>query len=59
MFPSSSLRQLIIGSSNCVETCLLLKLLLNKSWLDYSSLYKYGNSLHQPEYKLLKDALLN
>ena len=51
MLPSPSLRQLIIGSSNCGKTCLLLKLLLNESWLDYNSLYIYGNSLHQPEYK--------
>ena len=56
MLPSPSLRQLIIGSSNCGKTCLLLKLLLNESWLDYNSLYIYGNSLHQPEYKLLKEA---
>ena len=56
MLPSPSLRQLIIGSSNCGKTCLLLKLLWNKSWLDYNSLCIYGNSLHQPEYKLLKEA---
>ena len=58
MLPSPSLRQLIIGSSNCGKTCLLLKLLWNKSWLDYNSLCIYGNSLHQPEYKLLKEAFL-
>ena len=56
MLPSPSLRQLIIGSSNCGKTCLLLKLLLNKSRLDYNSLCIYGNSLNHPEYKLLKNA---
>ena len=54
--PSSSLRALIIGSSNCGKTCLLLKLLLTEKWLDYNDLYIYSNSLHQPEYKLMKIA---
>ena len=44
MFPSPSLQRSIIGISNCGKTCSLLKLLLNKSWLDYNSLYTYGNS---------------
>ena len=30
--PSPSLRALIIGSSNCGKTCLLLKLLLTEKW---------------------------
>ena len=34
--PSPSLRALIIGSSNCGKTCLLLKLLLTEKWLDYN-----------------------
>ena len=54
MLPSPSL-QLIIGTSNCGKTRLLLKLSLNKSWFDYNSLCIYGNSLHQPGYKLLKE----
>lgn len=56
MLPSPSLRCLIIGSSNCGKTCLLLKLLLSEKWLDYNDLYVYSNSLHQPEYKLMKNA---
>ena len=52
--PSPSLRALIIGSSNCGKTCLLLKLLLTEKWLDYNDLYIYSNSLHQPGYKLMK-----
>ena len=55
--PSPSLRAfIIIGSSNCGKTCLLLKLLLPEKWLDYYDLYIYSNSLHQPEYKLMKNA---
>ena len=54
--PSPSLRALIIRSSNCGKTCLLLKLLLTEKWLDYNDLYIYSNSLHQPEYKLMKIA---
>ena len=53
--PSPSLRCLIIGSSNCGKTCLLLKLLLDQGWLDYNDLYIYSNSLYQPEYKLMKN----
>lgn len=56
MLPSPSLRGLIIGSSNCGKTCLLLKLILGENWLDYNDLYIYSNSLHQPEYRLLKNA---
>ena len=33
-----------------------LKLLLTEKWLDYNDLYIYSNSLHQPEYKLMKIA---
>ena len=57
MFPSQSLEKFIIGKANNYgKTSLFLKLLLNKSWPDYSSLYIYGNSSYQPEYKLLKVA---
>ena len=54
--PLPSLRALIIGSSNCGKTCLLLKLLLTEKWLNCNDLYIYSNSLHQPEYKLMKIA---
>ena len=33
-----------------------LKTLLTEKWLDYNDLYIYSNSLHQPEYKLMKIA---
>ena len=50
----SNIRGLIIGKSNCGKTTLLLNLLLQPEWLDYSHLYVYGKSLHQGEYKLIR-----
>ena len=52
-----SIRGLIIGSSNCGKTTLLLNLLLNPGWLDYNHLYVFGKSLHQKEYIVLKKGL--
>ena len=53
LLPSPSVRGLIIGPSGCGKTNLLLRLLLQKDWLDYNKLYIYSKSLHQPEYKVL------
>ena len=45
------------GEEQTISVFLSIQILIrNKSWLDYNSLCIYGNSLHQPEYKLLKDA---
>jgi len=49
-----SLRGLIVGKSGCGKTTLLLNLLLQPGWLDYSKLSVFGKSLFQPEYKILK-----
>jgi len=49
-----SLRGLIVGKSGCGKTTLLLNLLLQPSWLDYSKLSMFGKSLFQPEYKILR-----
>ena len=50
----SSIRGLIVGRSSCGKTVLLLNLLLKDGWLDYNNLLVFGNSLHQPEYEILK-----
>ena len=48
---------LIVGSSNCGKTTLILNLLLNPGWLDYNHLYVFGKSLHQREYQVLRKGL--
>ena len=54
-----SLRGLIVGKSGCGKTTLLLNLLLQPGWLDYSKLSVFGKSLFQPEYKILNKGLKN
>ena len=54
----SNIRGLIVGKSNCGKTTLLLNLLL-ESWLDYNRLYVYGKSLHQLEYRVLREGFEN
>ena len=49
-----NIRGLIVGSSNCGKTTLILNLLLNPGWLDYNRLYVFGKSLHQKEYQILR-----
>ena len=51
-----SIRGLIIGKSGCGKTTLLLNLLLRPGWLDYNNLKVFGNSLFQPEYRIIKTA---
>ena len=52
-----SIRGLIVGKSGCGKTTLLMNLLLNPGWLDYSKLQVFGKSLFQPEYKILEKGL--
>ena len=49
-----NIRGLIVGSSNCGKTTLILNLLLNPGWLDYNHLFEFGKSLHQKEYQALR-----
>ena len=49
-----SLPGLIVGKSGCGKTTLLLSLLLQPGWLDYSKLSVFGKSLFQPEYRIFE-----
>ncbi len=44
-----------MGRGNCGKTVLLLNLLLKEDWLDYNNLLVFGNSLHQPEYRIIEE----
>lgn len=55
----SNLRGLIVGKSNSGKSVLLFNLLLKNGWLDYNNLLVFGNSLHQPEYELIKKGFEN
>ena len=52
-----SIRGLIVGKSGSGKTILLLNLLLKPGWLDYDTLFIFGKSLFQPEYKILRSGL--
>ena len=41
------IRGLIIGTSECGKTTLLINLLLRPSWLDYNNINIFGKSLFQ------------
>ena len=47
------IRAIIVGKSGCGKTTLLTYLLLKRNMLDYNNLIVCGNSLHQPEYRIL------
>ena len=51
-FLPSSMRAVIVGSSSCGKTVLLLNLLLNDA-LDYNKLYIYARSLFQEQYQII------
>ena len=45
----------IAGATGCGKTNLMTNFLLNEKWLDYSTIYIYSPTLHQPTYEYLKD----
>ena len=49
----NSLRCLIVGSSGCGKTCLLLKMLLTPNFLNCDNLIIFTKSSFQPEYHRL------
>jgi ABC-type cobalamin/Fe3+-siderophores transport system ATPase subunit len=44
----------IAGSTGCGKTNLMENLLMNEGFLDYSKVYIYSSTLHQPTYQFLK-----
>ena len=50
------IRAIVVGKSGVGKTCLVTYLLLNPDMLDYDTLTICGQSLHQPEYRIMKSA---
>jgi hypothetical protein len=53
LFPDS-IRGLIIGSSNCGKTNVMLNMLLDLNGLKFENIYIFSKSLHQPKYEYLR-----
>ena len=56
LLPKKSIRAIIVGKSGFGKSTLLNYLLLHPDMLDYDTLTVCGQSLHQPEYRIMKRA---
>jgi len=52
-------RALIVGTSGCGKTCLLMRLLLEDNLLNYDKLYVFARTLYQPQYQILRAGMEN
>ena len=52
-------RMLIVGSSGCGKTNLLLRMLLTDNFLDYDNLIIFSKTLSQPEYQIILNGYEN
>jgi len=50
---------LIVGSSGCGKTNLLLRMLLTDNFLDYDNLIIFSKTLSQPEYQIILNGYEN
>ena len=55
----SSFRALLIGSSGCGKTCLLLQMLLEPGFIDYNNLIIFTTTPEQQEYQFIKHGYEN
>ena len=46
---------LIVGSSGCGKTYVLMKLLLDDDLLNYDKLHMFAKCLYPPEYQILQE----
>lgn len=56
LLPKKSIRAIVVGKSGFGKSTLLNYLLLHPGMLDYDTLTVCGQSLHQPEYRIIKRA---
>lgn len=56
-FLPSTVRCLIVGSSNCGKTNVMISLLVNPNGLRFANVYLYSKSLFQPKYEYLRNIL--
>ena len=53
----NNVRALVVGSSGCGKTNLVLSLLLDKNGLKFKNVYLFSKSMNQPKYDYLEKVL--